>query len=479
MRHIIHYILTTACAVSILTGCIEDGFTTSPSSQPRTSVDTLALGTLFTAEPTPTYSFKIFNPHSKSLNISSITMRDDPDRYFRLNVDGIAADSFTDIEIRHKDSIFVFVEATLPDLDLNRPTNYKRHLDITTNGVTSTVVITATGLDATRLRKQVISEDTRLNASRPYIIYDTLRIKPGATLTLEAGTRLHFHDKAALIVDGTLHSLGTPDATVEMTGDRWGNVVGRVDYEIMSGQWNGVYFSPSSHDNSMEYTSIRNTTDGVTVDSVPYTGSTPSLRMLNCQLRNSKGYVLVSSYSSVEALGCELTDASMGVVALQGGIARLVNCTIANYYLFSVLGGPALQFYHSDPDNANPDTDLPLLSAAIDNCIIYGNGYDLSHGDLTGTDIYLRNCLLKSEGSDDDNFISCLWGLDPLYGTVRQDYHFDYRLQPESPAIGAADPALIPVELTDDLYGHPRLPDLNLGAYAQPIENPGARTLLD
>lgn len=469
MKHILYYILTIVVSFMTLTGCIEDSFTTSPSSQPRYSVDTLALGTLFTAEPTPTFSFKIFNPHDKALNISSISMRDDPDHCFRLNVDGIAGDRFTDIEIRHNDSIFVFVEATLPDLGLDHPTIYKRHLDITTNGVTSTVVITATGLDATRLKNKVIDSDTRLNASRPYIIYDTLHVAAGTTLTLEAGTKLHFHDKASLVVDGTLISLGSPADVVEMTGDRWGNVVGRVDYEIMSGQWDGVYFSPSSKDNNLEYTSIRNTCYGVTVDSVPYSENTPSLRLLNCQLRNSKGYALLSSYSAIEALGCELADAADGVVALQGGTARLVNCTIANYYLFSVLGGPALQFYHSDAKNANPDTDLPLLSATIDNCIIYGNGSDLSHGDLAGTGITLRNCLLKSEGHDDDNFISCLWALDPLYGTVRQDYHFDYRLQPESPAIGTADPDLIPAGLTDDLYGHPRLPDPNIGAYAQPL----------
>lgn len=469
MKELKYGIFSAIALILSITGCIEDGFTTSPSSQPRYSVDTLALGTLFTAEPTPTYSFKIFNPHNKALNISSIAMRDDSDGLFRLNVDGIAGSRFSDIEIRRKDSIFVFVEATLPELGLDHPTLYKRHLDITTNGVTSTVVITASGLDATRLRGRVLTTDTRLDAKRPYIIYDSLLVAEGATLTLEAGTKLHFHDGARLQVDGSLRSMGTPEATVEMTGDRWGTVVGRVDYEIMSGQWQGVYFTPTSRDNRLEYTSIRNTDWGVIVDSVPYTDVSPSLYMLNCQLRNSKEYALLSSYSAIEALGCELADAAAGVVALQGGTARLVNCTVANYYLFSVLGGPAVQFYHVSPDDPAPDTDQPLLAATIDNCIIYGNGTDLSHGDLTGTDVTLRNCLLKSEGSDDDHFINCLWGLDPLYGTVRQDYHFDYRLYPESPAIGAADSELIPSELTTDRYGYPRTPTNTLGAYAQPL----------
>lgn len=471
MKHFVLYIWVVVVSLVGFTACIEDGLTSSPSSQPRFSVDTLAMGTLFTAEGSPTYAFKVYNPNSKGINISRVALRDDADALFRLNVDGMAGREFSDIEVRERDSIFVFVEATLPDLSLDRPVDYERHIDFTVNGVTSTVVITATGLDATRLTGCVIDSDTRLDATRPYIIYDSLVVAPGATLTLDAGTKLHFHDGAALTVGGTLHSLGSPEATVELTGDRWGNVVGRVDYEIMSGQWEGVCFTPSSSANRMEYTSVRNTVWGVVVDSVPYTDATPSLYMLNCQLRNSKENALVSSFSAVEALGCELADASAGVVALQGGTARLVNCTIANYYLFTALGGASLQFYHALPDEAIEGIDLPLLRATIDNCIIYGNGTDLSHGDLTGADITLRRCLLKSEGEDDDNFVDCIWGQDPLYGTVRLDYHFDYRLKPESPAIAAADPDLIPAELHDDLYGHPRHPLPNLGAYAAPLPN--------
>lgn len=463
MKQTLLYLLTLLAA---LPACIEDDFTNSPSDQPQCSVDTLRLGTIFTAEPTPTYSFKIYNHNNKALNISRIAIRDDSDMLFRLNVDGVAGREFDNVEIRSRDSIFVFVEATLPDLGSTSPTLYERHLDISANGVTSTVVITATGLDATRLAGLVLDTDTRFDASKPYIVYDSLLVAEGATLTLAPGTRLHFHDKAFMQVDGTLKALGTPEANVEMIGDRFGQVVGRVDYEIMSGQWEGVLFSSTSRDNRLEYTSIRNTVWGVVVDSVPSAPEQPALRLINCQLRNSKDYALLSSFSSVEALGCEFAEAASGVVALQGGTASFVSCTIANYYLFSVLGGPSLQFYHATPDDAIEGCDLPLLSATIDNCIIYGNGTDLSHGDLTDSGIYVRNTLLKSEGTDDDHFIGCLWGLDPMYGTVREDYHFDYRLMPESPAISAANPDLLPDLLSTDRYGTPRLPGLNLGAYA-------------
>lgn len=463
-----YYIMCIIGILFSMTGCIEDGISTSPAHQPRMEIDTLALGTVFTGEATPTACFKVYNPYDKIINIDRIALRStDSDAAWRLNVDGISSEEFRNVEIRPNDSIFVFVDVTLPDLRGVEPREYVDFIDFTTLGVTESVTLSVSGLDAERLDKVVITEDTEFTSRRPYIIYDSLVVAPGVTLTLGPGTRLHFHSDASLDVNGTLLSLGTPELPVEMIGDRMGKVVGRVDYEIMSGQWGGVYFAPTSTGNKMEYTSIRNSTWGAALDSVPYTDTTPSLRMLNCQLRNSKGYIVESHHSSIEAVGCELADASAGILYLRGGRALISNSTIANYYLFTAVG-PAVQFAHawSDEDgDSDAGRELPLLGAEFHNTIIYGNGSDLSRGDLTGSNIYLRNCMLKSEGTNDDNFIDCIWGEDPLYFTNRPAYHFDYRLKAESPAIGAANPELIPAELTIDRYGLPRT-DNTLGAYS-------------
>ncbi len=468
MKQFIYYIICVIAGAAMLTGCIEDSISTSPSDQPVMELDTLSLGTVFSGEGTPTARFKVYNRHDKVISIDRIALRaGGSEAQWRFNVDGISGHEFNAVEIRPNDSIFIFAEVTLPDKRATAPTSYIDHLDLTTRGVTQSVTLAVEGLDAERLTGVTLDSDTRFTAERPYIIYDSLVVAHGATLTLEPGTHLYFHSDAALAVDGTLRSMGTPEAPVEMTGDRMGTVVGRVDYEIMSGQWSGVFFSSTSEANVMEYTSIRNTSWGVKVIQTPYSPEVPSLSMLNCQLRNSKDFALTSLHSYVEAIGCELADASIGVVYLQGGKALISNSTIANYYLFTAVG-PAVQFSHAFADEeCDPDAEsgLPLLEAEFHNCIIYGNGADLSHGDLTGSEISFRRCLLKSEGSDDDNFIECLWGEDPLYYTVREDYHFDYRVKAESPAIGAASADLIPACLQTDRYGIPRT-DLTLGAYS-------------
>lgn len=463
MKHIALLLLLIITAV--MQSCIEDGVSSSSADQPTFSTDSLKLGTVFTEQGSTTHRFLVYNRHDKIININSIRLRDMIQNVFRLNVDGESGSEFHNVEIRPNDSIYVFVEATLPPNGKIGPLTISNALDFTTLGVTKSVVITADGIDVTRLKAKIIDTDTRLTAERPYQLFDSLVVAPGVTLTIDPGAHLYFHDKSELIVRGSLRVNGTPESPVNMTGDRTGNVVASIPFELMSGQWGGIYFATTSSANKMVNTSIRNMSYGVVVDSVAAsTPDNPALYLLNCQIHNSAGYILQAAHSAVMAIGTELTDAANGIVYIRGGNLTMNHCTIANYYLFSALGGAALQLDHIN-DETDDLSGLPKLQADITNTIIYGNGTDISHGDLTGTAVTLRRCLLKSAGTDDDNFINCLWDTDPAYYTVREEYLFDYRLKPESPAIQAADPALTLPDAATDRYGVARLTPPSLGAY--------------
>ncbi len=447
-----------------LASCIEDGFDTSPSAQPVFSVDTLFMGEYFTDQPTPTSRFTVHNKHDKLISISDISLREsDDNNTFRLNVDGFSGTEFHNVEIRPNDSIYVFVEATLPANSSPMLTDITAHLDFTTNGISRSVVLHARGQDVDRRRGVTVSTDQTWDATYPYQIFDSLVVAQGATLTLEAGTALHFHDKAYLRVYGSLVTLGTPQAPVNMSGDRTDNVVGDISFDLMASQWEGVHFAPMSTGNRLSHTVIRNTCSGVVADSLS------QVSFLNCRLRNSADYSLVSRYADITLIGTEVAEASSGLFAMMGGSVIANHCTFANYYLFTALRGASLQFYHFNSENDN-GSGMPYLTADFTNSVVYGNGVDLSAGDFTGTSVTFRRCAFKSEGSDDDNFISCIWGEDPLYATVREDYYFDYRLLDGSPLAGAAFPALTLPDAAKDFYGISRLPSPNIGAYQQPAE---------
>lgn len=458
-------LLIPAAIALAATGCIDDGFSGSAADQPTFSTDTLDMGVIFTDAPSTTHRFTVYNRADKAISIGSIALRGEHAGLFRLNVDGMSGRDFAGVEIRAKDSIYVFVAATLPPNGLTAPVEVAAALDFTTMGETRTVTLAARGRDVERLRAVTLTADTRLTADRPYQVFDSLVVAPGATLTIDPGAELLFHDGAYMAVRGTLKAVGTPEAEITMAGDRTGNVVSDISFDLMSRQWTGLFFTSTSTDNELSHTCVRNTWQGVTVDRAP-------LLMVNTRLRNSGGTVLDATHAAISAYGCELAEAAAGVVRLHGGSHTFNHCTLANYYLFSAIGGPLVAFGHyKDGDDSTDDSGLPLLRADFSNCILYGLGTDLGDGKLDGTGITLRRCLLRSDGSDDDNFIACLWDTDPMYRTVREDYLFDYRLQPESPAIGAADPALTAPQAAADRYGMSRGASPDLGAYVYTPDN--------
>lgn len=444
------FFLISALAVS---ACIEDGFTSSPADQPDFSIDTLKMGLLLTEEGSPTANFIVYNRASKGISISDIALEGENAAMFRLNVDGLSGKDFHNVEIRANDSIFVMVEARLPQMGSDLPVDVEARIRFNTNGQSRSVVLTAQGQDVTRLRGHIVDSDTRFRAGKPYQIYDSLVVKPGATLTLEAGTRLYFHDGAYMRVAGSLHSLGTVDNHVDMTGDRTDNVLTDVSFDIMSRQWGGIIFTEESNDNILSHTDMRNTWFGImAVGDGSTSVDKPMLTLRNSRLHNSGENVLTAIHASVVATGCEFAEASYSLVDLRGGQHRFDHCTLANYYLFTAIGGASLQLSHLNNDS-DDESGLPYTEALFTNSIIYGLGSDISHGDLSGTSVTLNTCLLRSDGSNDDNFINCIWNEDPLYNTVREDYYFDYRLQADSPARGVADTALALPESAIDYFG--------------------------
>ena len=454
---------TFVAVIMALSSCIEDGFTTSPSDQPLFSVDTLDMGLIFTEQVSTTHRFIVYNRASKSLMISRIAFSGDNANLFRLNIDGFSGREFENVEIRENDSIFVLVSVTLPANERDVPIEIESKIDFLTNGVKQSVVVAATGRDVVRLKAEVLDENTHFAAGKPYQIFDSLVVAPGVTLTISPGAELYFHDGAHMAVRGTLKAAGAVDQEINFAGDRTGNVAGDISFDLMSRQWTGIFFTSTSRDNEMSYCHVRNTWQGVTVDG-SLSDEPVALRMVNSRLRNSGGYALEVYHADVSAYGCEIAEAASGVVLLHGGKHTFNHCTFANYYLFSALGGPILQFGHINEEDMD-ESGLPLLSADISNTIIYGLGSDISQGDLTGTNVYLHRCLLKSAGNDDDNFLNCLWDSDPLYYTIREDYLFDYRLRVGSPAIAVADPALTATESSVDRYGLLRGAAPDLGAY--------------
>lgn len=460
--------VTMLALVVSFSSCIEDGFTTSSSDVLAFNMDTVAFDTVITLQGTATKQMVIYNHSKKQINISSIKVAGVAQKgHFHLNVDGIRGDEFQNVEIRGNDSIFVFIEAYLDEMDQNDPTLIEDYLEFVTNGVSQSVLLSAWGQDVVRVQGDTIRRNTHFTADKPYLIYDTMFVSPGVTLTLDAGATLLFHDKAAMRCAGRVLANGTAEEPVTLRGDRLDRIVSSTSFDIMSGQWGGVIFTPPTMGNVLKHVIMKGSTIGMHCSAYGDTTNC-ALKLINCVLTNSASTCLATAACYVQAIGTEFSDAAEEVAYFAGGKVMVSQCTFTNNYLFAVPTRPIVNVF--DVEYSNGTTGK--IKAYFDNCILYGMSSEINEGDLGNFNVYLRYCLLKSAGNDDDHFINCVWEADPCFLVQRDDYIFDYRLGNESDAIGKGNPALCPAEGRYDRYGRDRLARgaIDLGAYVwEPI----------
>ena len=460
------FLILTVIFGFAISSCISDDITDSPSATLNFSTDTVSFGTIFTDLNTPTARLQVFNRNNKGVVISSIKLKN-PESPFRLNVDGVSGMSFQDVEIRGNDSIYVFMECFIEADDSKEPQRYADQLEFITNGVMQEVEVEAWAWNVTRLYNLKVDSDLTLTSERPYIIFDTLTVNPDVTLKIDPGTWLLFHDKAAMNIKGTILALGETDNFIRMSGDRLDDILPDVAYDQLAGQWGGIDIAAESFGNRFEFVNMRSTVSGLRIDSCGDL-SRNKLTLVNSWLHNSQGSVLSSEYAAVNAYGCCFSEAAGNVVRLIGGSHEFVQCTIANAYLFSSLFLPNLYLGHCMLEEQE-NNDQPLMSASFENGIVWGMiGSPLEPGDLVGSNVYMQNMLFKANGTDDENFINCIWNEDPMFYTIREDYYFDYRLQPDSPALGAGNPSFLTPECMYDMDGVYRLSEglPALGAYS-------------
>ncbi len=459
------WLVAIACSLVLLafTSCIEDGFTTSSSDVLAFNKDTVAFDTVITLQGTATKQMVVYNRSKKQISISSIKVAGLASKgRFYLNVDGVRGDEFHNVEIRGNDSIFIFIEARLDEMEKDEPTLVEDRLDFVTNGVTQHVLLSAWGQDVVRINGDTIGRTTRLTADKPYLIYDTVFVKEGVTLYIDAGATLLFHDKAAMRCAGRMLANGTAEEPITFRGDRLDRVVGRTSFEIMSGQWGGIIFTPPTMNNVLSHVIMKGSSIGMHCTANSDTTHC-ALKLVNCVLTNSASTCLATQTCYVQLIGTEISDAAEEVAYFAGGKVLASQCTFANYYLFKVPSFPIVNVFNVEYS----DGSIGKIKARFDNSIICGLSKELNEGKLDDFDVYLRYCLLRSDGTDDAHFINCVWGGDPQFLTVRDDYIFDYRLDNESDAIGKGNPDYCPAEARYDRYGIDRLTRgaIDLGAY--------------
>lgn len=457
-------LLLSLLFVVLFTGCIQDKISSSPSDQPQFSTEVLDFGTVFTDSPSATSYFKVYNRHNKVMAISSISLGKGSQSVFRMNVDGQAGSRFNNIQIRPNDSIYVFVELTVPEKlapasDPWKPFTENDYVNFVTNGVTKAVKVEATAQKVEVVKDLTLASSTTWSG-HPRRVFGALQIPEGVQLTINQGVSVYFHEGASVEVKGRLVTQGVSSGEkqsgfVTFRGDRLDNVVKDVPFEYLASQWQGINVDKTGSV-KFSHTDFMGTKTGLTATGDASTH--PTIELVNSRLHRSGADLITVTDGVLKVIGCELSDSKGSLISVAGGELTVNQSSLMNSYISSGIVGPLMKF----------DEGSAPVKAQITNSILknYRSGGYILPADISELDVKYEYTLIDVSGSDDNNFINCIWKKNPLTKVNIKDYIFDYQLQGDSPAIDAGDGKLVNPLTRVDMYGVKRHePSPTLGAY--------------
>ncbi len=458
---------------------MDDDYASNPDYRLSFSADTLTFDTLFTTVGSATRQFMIYNRNKEPLNMEQIRLASNGRSGFRINVDGRKGTAFNNIGILAKDSMYVFVEVTVDPKDSNQPLLIQDSVLFQVNGRQQSVLLEAYGQDVHLYKGgYTFTTDSFLPADRPYLIYDSLVIDKGITLTLEKGAAFYFHNQAHLVVHGTLIAPGTLDAPIVFRGDRLDDIIDDVlPYDRTPAQWGGITFTAGSYNNAFDHVIVRNAGSGLTFHQAD--PAQVKLTLTNSQITNMDGTGFSAANCRMDIANTEFSNATYDLVSLRGGDYRFTQCTLANYMTFRSRNDSTYTLLLT---STLPDGQHGTLNVRFDNCIIDGNHGATENRNMFG-EFYLdepgsgatylfNHCVLKMKETDSPSYSAVIFvKKSPSYrklGGKDNKYMYDFR--PDSATtigVGMADPA-IAAAYPIDRYGVNRItsPDgPSIGAY--------------
>ena len=353
--------------ICVLFSCEEEQFYTKSDAILRFSNDTILFDTVFTSIGSSTRKLIVKNPYSQNLKISSINLAGGESSPYRINIDGYSGYQLKNIEIRPKDSLYIFIEVTIDPNNNSLPLVVKDSIQFHINENYQDVKLVAWGQDVHIINSKIIQTETWIN-DKPYLIYNYLFVDTSSTLTVEPGVIMHFHNRSRMYVAGTLIANGTFDNPIKFAGDRLENI-----YKDIPGQWDGIWLLPGSKDHVLMFTEIRNAIIGIQIDTLANPDK-PTLLLANSKIENMTSAGLFAQGSTVEAYNTLFANCGQFAAALTiGGSYEFNHCTFANFWGYSTRKTPSILLNNYYIDIYGATQIRPLIKAYFGNCIIYGN----------------------------------------------------------------------------------------------------------
>ncbi len=353
------------------------------------SRDTLTFDTVFTSLGSTTKYFKVFNKDKKAIRISDIRLMHLVGSQFRINVDGISGDHFTDIEIPAKDSIYVFVEVTVNPNDASTPFVIIDDVVFTNNGNTSTVHLQAFGQNAHfHYGEEIKTGIVNWSSDLPHVVigHDSVPgvlVGKDATLNIRAGCKVFFAGNSAIFVQGNLFANANTWAdSIVFQGARLERY-----YEDKPGQWFGIVFLRDSNNinvpqglfnhcvvNESSYGIYAGAGLSTNISSYTGTAGRPFVQIQNTIVKNSQNNAVYGFNAKITAENSLFYVSGDNLIKFGlGGEYSFTHCTMYNSGSRFVSHEKEVLLLSNLVSNGISILATEPLESSFTNCVIYGS----------------------------------------------------------------------------------------------------------
>lgn len=487
MRFLLGFLL----ALSVFTSCRKETIFDDPGALLEFSSDTVFFDTVFTSLGSSTERLMVFNPYGESIVISKIALENGENSRFRINVDGISGRSFSDIIIRPRDSIFIFLEVTIDPNRSDNPMIVQEYLTFETNGNTQKIDLVAWGQDAYYYRPTTavpglpvfsflssydsfpfIGKEIRMKADKPHVILGYLLVDSSLTLHIEAGAQIHFFQFSGLWVSqgASLVVKGELDNEVVFQGSRLED-----NWDDRPGQWDRIWINEGAR-SEIEYAIIKNGFVGIQAESWPFNDplryAQEPLIIKNTIIENMVGIGLLARDHKIEAENVLIKDCGTHALAINGGgDYEFINCSFTNYWSGN-RQDPLLFINNIFSDIRGETVNRDLNRAFFGNCVFYGareEELEIEEPKAGAFNLAFEYSIFRTEVEEQNEnyFTNCIFNPanasganHPLFKNISEG---DFQLLANSEAVDAGFAYLN--RLTLDLAGTSRDAKPDIGCY--------------
>lgn len=379
-------LLMVPAALLFNTGCKKDNFSGDAITF---STDTLTFDTVFTVLGSTTKKFKVFNNSNDAVNIEDLRLMRLTGQQFRILVDGMQGDQFTNIEIPGKDSIYVFVEVTVNPNDQTQPFVIIDDVNFTVGGDVKKVHLQAFGQNAHFHYGEELDTNGTITWTNdlPHVILNAdsvpgVYVRCGTKLVINPGCKVFFAGGAAMYIEGELQAKATTwSDSIVFQGVRLEQF-----YDDKPGQWSSIIFlrnSTCQPKGEFDHCIINESTYGIyagaglTTNINDYLSpvNRANVTINNTIIKNSLYHALYTFNAEVSATNSMFFVAGDHLVNLTlGGDYNFLHCTMYNAgSRYIGHEKEVLQLGNAVINEATNTVYQGSLSAVFSNNVVYGS----------------------------------------------------------------------------------------------------------